>query len=107
MDNISNYVYRVFRKKELEEFRKSKSFRGNKLDINSGFIHLCTDKQINETINKYFKTEQTYIVKFKISDLKDSLRWEKSRNDEIFPHYYGTLESRLIIHITNQHSYEL
>ena len=74
MDNISNYVYRVFRKEELEEFRKSKSFRGNKLDINSGFIHLCTDQQIKETINKYFKTEPTYIVKFKTSDLEDSLR---------------------------------
>ena len=46
MDNISNYVYRVFRKKELEEFRKSKLFRGNELDINSGFIHLCTEQQI-------------------------------------------------------------
>ena len=107
MDNISNYVYRVFRKEELEEFRKSKLFRGNKLDINSGFIHLCTDQQIKETINKYFKTEQTYIVKFKISDLEDSLKWEKSRNDEIFPHYYGKLESRLIIKIINKYDNEL
>ena len=107
MDNIPNYVYRIFRKEELEEFRKSKLFRGNDLDINSGFIHLCTDQQIKETINKYFKTEQTYIVKFKISDLENSLRWEKSRNDDIFPHYYGTLESRLIIHITNQYNDEL
>ena len=107
MDNISNYVYRVFRKEELEEFRKRKLFCGNKLDIDSGFIHLCTDQQIKETINKYFKTEQTYIVKFKISDLKDSLRWEKSRNDEIFPHYYGTLESMLIKHITNRYNDEL
>ena len=107
MDNISNYVYRIFTKEELEEFRKSKLFLGNELDFNSGFIHLCTEQQIKETINKYFKTEQTYIVKFKISDLKDSLRWEKSRNDEIFPHYYGTLESRLIIHITNKYNDEL
>ena len=104
MDNISNYVYRVFRKKELGEFRKNKLFRGNELDINSGFIHLCTNQQIKETIKKYFKTEQTYIVKFKTSDLEDSLKWEKSRNDEIFPHYYGTLESRLIVHITNQYN---
>ena len=107
MDNISNYVYRIFRKEELEEFRKSKLFRGNELDINSGFIHLCTDKQIRETINKYFKTEQTYIVKFKISDLEDSLKWEKSRNDEIFPHYYGMLESRFIIKIINKYDNEL
>ena len=107
MDNISNYVYRIFRKEELEEFRKSKLFRGNDLDINSGFIHLCTDQQIKETINKYFKTEQTYIVKFKISDLEDSLKWEKSRNDEIFPHYYGMLESRFIIKIINKYDNEL
>ena len=107
MDNISNYVYRVFRKKELDEFRKNKLFRGNELDINSGFIHLCTNQQIKETINKYFKTEQTYIVKFKISDLEDSLKWEKSRNDEIFPHYYGILESRLIIKIINKYDNEL
>ena len=107
MDNISNYVYRVFRKEELDEFRKNKLFRGNELDINSGFIHLCTNQQIKETIKKYFKTEQTYIVKFKISDLEDSLRWEKSRNDEIFPHYYGTLESRLIIQITDKYSNEI
>ena len=107
MDNISNYVYRVFRKEELEEFRKSKLFRGNELDINSGFIHLCTDQQIKETINKYFKTEKIYVVKFKTSDLEDLLRWEKSRNDEIFPHYYGILESRLIIHIANQYNNEL
>ena len=104
MDNISNYVYRVFRKEELEKFRKSKLFRGNELDISSGFVHLSTKQQIKETINKYFKTEQTYIAKFKTSDLEDSLRWEKSRNDEIFPHYYGTLESRLIVHITNQYN---
>ena len=107
MNNIFNYVYRVFRKEELEEFRKNKLFLGNELDINSGFIHLCTEQQIKETINKYFKTEQTYIVKFKISDLEDSLKWEKSRNDEIFPHYYGMLESRLIIKIINKYDNEL
>ena len=107
MEYISNYVYRVFRKEELEQFRKSKLFRGNELDINSGFIHLCTEKQIKETINKYFKTEQTYIVKFKISDLENSLRWEKSRNEEIFPHYYGILKSRLIVKISNNANDEL
>ena len=78
MNNAFNFVYRVFIKNELEEFRKNKLFRGNELDVNSGFIHLSTDQQIKETINKYFKKEQIYIVKFKISDLGDSLRWEKA-----------------------------
>ena len=107
MNNAFNFVYRVFIKNELEEFRKNKLFRGNELDVNSGFIHLSTDQQIKETINKYFKKEQIYIVKFKISDLGDSLRWEKSRNDEIFPHYYGILKSSLIIKIINKYNNEL
>ena len=107
MVNNHNFVYRVFRKKELEEFRINKSFHGNELDIDSGFIHLCTDQQIKETINKYFKTEQTYIVKFKISDLENSLRWEKSRNEEIFPHYYRALKSSLIVKITKKANNEL
>tara|TARA_B100000886_G_C20013858_1_gene323060 strand:- start:91 stop:414 length:324 start_codon:yes stop_codon:yes gene_type:complete len=107
MNNIFDFVYRVFRKEELEKFKKNKLFRGNELDVNSGFIHLSTDKQIKETINKYFKKEQIYIVKFNVSDLEDSLRWEKSRNNEIFPHYYGILQSRLIMKITNQYNNEL
>ena len=107
MNNTFNFVYRVFRKKELKEFRIKKLFRGNELDINSGFIHLSTNQQIKETINKYFKKEEVYIVKFKVSDLEDSLRWEKSRNEEIFPHYYGTLKSSSIIKITNKVNNEL
>ena len=107
MENNHNFVYRVFRKKELEEFRINKSFHGNELDIDSGFIHLSTGKQIKETINKYFKKEKIYVVKFKTSDLEDSLKWEKSRNAEMFPHYYGTLKSRLIIEISNKANYEL
>ena len=104
MDKSFHFVYRVFRKKELEEFRKNKLFIGNKLDVNSGFIHLSTDQQVKETIKKYFKKEQIYVVKFKISDLEDSLRWEKSRNNEIFPHYYGILKSRFIIKITDKYN---
>ena len=107
MNNTFNFVYRVFRKKELEEFREKKLFCGNEFDINSGFIHLSTDQQIEETINKYFKKEQVFIVKFKVSDLEDSLRWERSRNEGIFPHYYGTLKSQLIIEITNKANNEL
>ena len=44
MNNTLNFVYRVFRKKEFKEFRIKKLFRGNELDINSGFIHLSTDQ---------------------------------------------------------------
>ena len=36
-------------------FKKNKKFRGNQLDIDSGFIHLSTYEQIKGTLTKYFK----------------------------------------------------
>ena len=52
MDNISNYVYRVFRKEELEEFRKSKLFREtNWILILVLFIYVQTSKLKKQLIN--------------------------------------------------------
>ena len=98
MKNSCIFVYRIFKEKEFVDFKKKKKFKGNQFDFKSGFIHLSTYKQIKGTINNYFNSEdQLYIVKFKTSDLKESLRWEVSRNSEIFPHFYGILESKFII----------
>ena len=48
-----SFVYRVMLNNEWDEFKKKKKFFGNKLDIQSGFIHLSTKSQIKNTIEKY------------------------------------------------------
>ena len=94
----ASFVYRIFNEKEFMNFKKNKTFEGNQLDINSGFIHLSTYEQIKGTLKKYFvESDNVLISKLKVSDLQDSLKWEKSRNSEIFPHFYGTLKFKFIL----------
>jgi len=72
--------------------QKKKTFFGSKLDLDSGFIHLSTKNQVKKTLINYFKNDKILvIVGFKAYFLKDKLRWEFSRNKEIYPHFYGSL----------------
>ncbi len=85
-----SFVYRVMLNNEWDEFKKKKKFFGNKLDIQSGFIHLSTKSQIKNTIEKYYKNEDSIIVfKINVKDIAKNLKWEISRNNQLFPHLYG------------------
>ena len=86
------FVYRVLKRNEFNQFKKTEVFTGNFLDKQSGFVHLSTRKQISETVKKYFFDEKDIVlVRFKVADFRHKLKWEKSRNKELFPHFYGTL----------------
>lgn len=85
-----SFVYRVMLNNEWDEFKKKKKFFGNKLDIQSGFIHLSTKSQIKNTIEKYYKNEDSIIIfKINVKDIAKNLKWEISRNNQLFPHLYG------------------
>ena len=85
-----SFVYRVMLNNEWDEFKKKKKFFGNKLDIHSGFIHLSTKSQIKNTIEKYYKNQDSIIIfKINVKDIAKNLKWEISRNNELFPHLYG------------------
>ena len=89
----SSYVYRVFSKFEFDSFKKNKTFKGNELDLNSGFIHLSKKEQVKETLSKYFKNEKGLVIaEFRTEKLKGHLHWEVSRQKEVFPHFYNNLK---------------
>tara|TARA_B100001540_G_C15517325_1_gene510858 strand:+ start:309 stop:632 length:324 start_codon:yes stop_codon:yes gene_type:complete len=96
-------IFRVLNADEWVEFRKKKVFKGNSFDHKSGFIHLSTQKQLKETINLHFKNNKKIVIlKFNANDLGDSLKWELSRNRELFPHLYDSLNFK---HIKNVESF--
>ena len=89
----NSYVYRVFSRVEFEDFKKTKIFNGNELDLNSGFIHLSKKEQLEETLSRYFKNDKDLVIaEFKSENLNDHLRWEVSRNNNTFPHFYNNLK---------------
>ena len=67
-------------------------YRGSADDARDGFIHFSTAAQLAETARKHFFGQGSLVlVEVDTDALGDALRWERSRNDELFPHLYGAL----------------
>ena len=86
-------LYKVFTKRDFNLFLIEGETQGTVTDLQDGFIHFSTREQLCNTIRKYFyQYTQVVILAFKETDLKSKLRWEASRENELFPHYYDTLK---------------
>jgi uncharacterized protein (DUF952 family) len=56
---------------------------------------------MQETARRHFAGQRDLVViAFDSDDLGASLRWERSRGGDLFPHLYGTLPTCLAIGIT-------
>jgi uncharacterized protein (DUF952 family) len=67
-------------------------YRGSADDKRDGFIHFSTATQVAETARKHFAGQQDLLLIAVNADaLGTALRWERSRNDELFPHLYAEL----------------
>ena len=86
------FIYKIFTEEENNLFIFTGYTSGSQTDDRDGFIHLSARHQLSDTINKHFQHLKTiYIYSFHISSLDKNLKWEKSRNEEYFPHYYAHL----------------
>ena len=95
---MKTYVFKILEFKDWIFLKRNKYFLGSKLDKISGYIHLCSKNQLRDTLNIYFPNQtKVAVIKFLHSSLKDRIKWEKSRNEIFFPHYYGILNFNKII----------
>src|SRR5437868_3907075 len=68
-------------------------FRGSADDARDGFIHFSTAAQVSETARKHFSGQTgLFLIAVDVDALGDALRFEPSRNGELFPHLYGELD---------------
>jgi uncharacterized protein (DUF952 family) len=69
------------------------TYRGSADDVRDGFIHFSTASQVAETAKRHFFGQTgLFLIAVDADALGDALRWEPSRNDELFPHLYGELD---------------
>jgi len=63
-----------------------------------GFIHCCTKDQLSDVQVRYYKN-QTGLLLLHLDEtkLENSLIYEKSTNDELFPHLYGMINKSAVI----------
>jgi uncharacterized protein (DUF952 family) len=86
-------IYKICPASAWREAERRGVFRGSADDLRDGFIHFSTGPQVAETAKKHFFGQTgLFLIAVDADALGDALRWEPSRNEELFPHLYGELD---------------
>jgi uncharacterized protein (DUF952 family) len=95
-------IYKICPASAWREAERQGVYCGSADDARDGFIHFSTATQIAETLRKHFFGQRAlFLVEVEADALGPSLRWERSRNDELFPHLYGELDLGAVIAVMN------
>jgi uncharacterized protein (DUF952 family) len=86
-------IYKICSASAWREAERQGVYRGSADDARDGFIHFSTATQVAETTRRhFFGLKGLFLVEVDADALGDALRWEPSRNGELFPHLYGELD---------------
>jgi uncharacterized protein (DUF952 family) len=86
-------IYKICPASAWREAERQGVYQGSADDIRDGFIHFSTASQVAETASKHFFGQTgLFLIAVDADLLGEALRWEPSRNDELFPHLYGQLD---------------
>jgi len=86
-------IYKICPASAWREAERQGVYRGSADDARDGYIHFSTASQVAGTARKHFFGQTgLFLVAVDADALGEALRWEPSRNDELFPHLYGELD---------------
>ncbi|UVO53232.1 DUF952 domain-containing protein [Sphingomonas sp. SUN039] len=85
-------AYKILTADQWATFERDDVFTGAPVDLADGYIHMSTADQLDETLAKHFAGQTNLtIAEIDLTALGDTVRWEVSRGDQLFPHIYGVL----------------
>ncbi len=85
-------LYKIMSRQEWEAAQVNGLYEGSEVDRRDGFIHLSASHQVRATAQKHFSGKaDLLLVSVTEEALGQSLKWEVSRGDDLFPHIYGAL----------------
>jgi uncharacterized protein (DUF952 family) len=85
-------IYKILSVADWEAARRAGRFEGSADDRRDGFIHFSDGGQAVATARKYFAGQSDLMLLAVDPARLADLRWERSRDDALFPHLYGPLE---------------
>lgn len=93
-------LYKVLPQSEWRVAEADGVFRGSGIDHIDGFIHLSSPEQVVETVEKHFAGQRDLLlVAVGAQSLGATLRWERSRGDDLFPHVYGEIPLTAVVEV--------
>ena len=86
-------VYKILTVEEWEGLSRDGVFRGSPIDVADGFLHFSRADQVEGTLARHFAdADAVVVIEVATAPLIDFMRWEESRDGELFPHLYGNFE---------------
>jgi len=88
----SRNVFKVATRQAWDAACQLGAFAGSSDDLRDGYIHLSAAHLLAGTLAKHFKGQTDLVlITLDAAALGDKLRWEPSRDGELFPHLYAAL----------------
>ena len=93
-------VYKIVAADLWRAAEDSGVFTGAGIDLTDGFIHLSTGAQARRTAALYFKGQANLVlVAADGAKLGGALKYELSRDGDLFPHLYGPLPLATVLSV--------
>lgn len=85
-------IYKILSEGDYKAAKSRGQFLGSSDDLRDGFIHFSAGHQVAGTLAKHYAS-QVNLVLLSVDQhqLGPALKWERSRNGDLFPHLYGPL----------------
>ena len=98
MSERPNIAYKVLTGEQMATLERDGRFDGAPVDRADGYIHLSTEAQLTETVDKHFAgQDDLHVVAVDLGSFGETLRWEESRGGQLFPHLYEPLLLETVI----------
>jgi uncharacterized protein (DUF952 family) len=91
-------AYKILTEDQMAALEHAGMFEGAPIDLADGYIHLSTEDQVAETLDKHFAGQQNlWIAEVDLEALGDVVKWEPSRGGQLFPHIYAPLPLSAVV----------
>ena len=90
---MNRFIYKIATKEEWRAAEAAGRFDGAPIDVQDGFIHFSTARQVGETAARHFAGKgDLLLVEIDAHALGDALKYETSRGGDLFPHLHAPLD---------------
>lgn len=92
MSDRPTYAWKVLTAPQMAQLLDRQMFDGAPVDLADGYVHMSTDAQLRETVDKHFAGQSDlHLARIDLTALGHAVRWEMSRGGALFPHLYAAL----------------
>jgi|SRR6187399_2038208 len=95
---VTDFIYKICSSASFREAQASGALAPSADDLRDGYIHLSSHAQVKGTLERHFRGQRDLVLlSVSVERLAaGTLRWEASRDGQLFPHVYGSLPTSAV-----------